>query len=174
MTVTVTNLLVSTLVLFVTPNDDSSPITIIILAIHSIANYNFSATADARIFQNGGKLASLFEICCHCSSPSSLYYTSLVSVLGWASERAALLLSCCCSRERSPFLGPFYTVCHVTETSIELTQSSMNPKEKRKKKSALKQIQLLNNRHWSKSSIGQALRYRYRSTSIFIKKYIYN
>ena len=45
----------------------------LILAIHSIANYNFSTTAHARIFQNGGKSAQFFEIRCHYSSPSRLY-----------------------------------------------------------------------------------------------------
>ena len=58
---------------FLAPNHDSSPIIIIILAIHSLAKYNFSATAHARIFQNAGKSALFFEIRCHCSSPSSLY-----------------------------------------------------------------------------------------------------
>ena len=50
-------LLFPTLALLLAPNPDSLPITIIILAIHSIANYNFSATANAEIFQNGGKSA---------------------------------------------------------------------------------------------------------------------
>ena len=66
-------LLFPTLALFLAPNHDSSPITIIILAIHSLANYNFSATAHARIFKNGGKSAQFFEIRCRCSNPSSLY-----------------------------------------------------------------------------------------------------
>ena len=44
-----------TLALFLAP-----PITIITLAIHSIANYNFSATAHAGIFQNAGKSAPFF------------------------------------------------------------------------------------------------------------------
>ena len=66
-----------TLALFLAPNHDSSPITIIIQAIIPSPVTTFSATAHVRIFQNGGKLASLFEITCHCSSPSSLYYTSL-------------------------------------------------------------------------------------------------
>ena len=50
-------LLFPTLALFLAPNHGSSPITIIILAIHSIANYNFFATAHARVSQKGGKLA---------------------------------------------------------------------------------------------------------------------
>ena len=61
-----------TLVLFLAPNR-FSPISIIILAIHSIANYNFFATAHARIFQNGEKFAPFYEIRCHSSSPYSLY-----------------------------------------------------------------------------------------------------
>ena len=66
-------LLFPTLALFLAPNHDSSPITIIILAILSIANYNFSATAHAGIFQNGKKLAPFSEIRCHSISLSSLY-----------------------------------------------------------------------------------------------------
>ena len=54
-------LLFPILALFLAPNHDTSPITIIILAIHSIANYNFSFTAHATgIFQNGGKLSAPF------------------------------------------------------------------------------------------------------------------
>ena len=66
-------LLFPTLAMFLAPNHDFSPITIIILAIHFIANSNFSATAHARIFRNGGKSAPFFEILCHSSSLSSLY-----------------------------------------------------------------------------------------------------
>ena len=53
-------LIFPTLALFLAPNHDSSPITIIILAIHSIANYNSFATAHLGILQNGGKSAPFF------------------------------------------------------------------------------------------------------------------
>ena len=66
-------LLSPTLALFLAPNHDSSPIIIIILAIHSIANYNSFATAHAGIFQNGGNSAPFFEIRCHSISSFSLY-----------------------------------------------------------------------------------------------------
>ena len=65
-------LLFPTLAQFLAPNHDFHR-SLSFLAIHFIANYNFSAIAHARFFQNGGKLAPFSEIRCHCSSPPSLY-----------------------------------------------------------------------------------------------------
>ena len=61
-------LLFPTLALFLAPNHDSSLITIIILAIHVIANYNFSATASKLL-----KIGPIFGDLLTLQQPSSLY-----------------------------------------------------------------------------------------------------